>query len=645
MDTSDLGPVPELLRAILEETLSQEASSASLDKFLPRIRDIIITLLHGLKKKQQRLRAKQAKDSQPNGNDFAGSASASSLNTGLTQMLEDTSPRKAATRGSERRTGSGSTVSGDAGNGEYMNGDNVPSKYPSTTPARQNANSAINDANVSYPDRDSQRPFSNSTSGSSPLGATPQFSAAVPTSSEDEREDAQRTARSVSQRDQTPFFQPPPPPPKQQDALEALHRGGDLERRASRRYSAYQISKHLGASPNGMPMLPPAQTTPVPNRGRDVRDSMNAVRTRGSGVYSRQRSMYRAGESSPTRNNQLANRISEESLQSGGSIHTQRTGAPETLSQTTEEHRRKADISPGGEIPQMGATLTSPIENLPACGASNYNEADASKSRQHSSATEEKPSSIDGDQASQQFVPEHSPQPGKELTMFLQYKSKIKKFVLPGGSNDLSIARLQLAFIERFQWNPHNNGNDLPEIYVQDPVSGVRHELEDLRDVKDRCVLVLNVEPLDEVKKHIDEGLSGIRKLVEGVRNVVDGQQLSLQRVSDRQQDTSREVARLSIKPDAFPAPSTSVSKPTAAGAIPPRISALPADHADKVHSLRQELAVVRQSFTGLVSDMNNSMVNVQEKAASVKTMVVEGVMPDLDASTGRSYVIPVRRR
>ena len=54
VDTTDLGPVPDLLRAILEDTLSQEANQASLDKYLPRIRDIIINLLHGLKKKQQR---------------------------------------------------------------------------------------------------------------------------------------------------------------------------------------------------------------------------------------------------------------------------------------------------------------------------------------------------------------------------------------------------------------------------------------------------------------------------------------------------------------------------------------------------------------------------------------------------------------
>ena len=56
IDTADLGNVPELLRPLLEDTLSQDASQESLDRYLPRIRDIIISLLHGLKGKQRKLR-------------------------------------------------------------------------------------------------------------------------------------------------------------------------------------------------------------------------------------------------------------------------------------------------------------------------------------------------------------------------------------------------------------------------------------------------------------------------------------------------------------------------------------------------------------------------------------------------------------
>ena len=223
--------------------------------------------------------------------------------------------------------------------------------------------------------------------------------------------------------------------------------------------------------------------------------------------------------------------------------------------------------------------------------------------------------------------------------MFLQYKSKIKKFILADGANDLSIARLQLAFIEKFAWNTHNNGNDLPEIYIQDPVSGVRHELEDLSDVKDRSVLVLSVEVLDEVKRHIDEGLGDLRRIVEGVRTVVDGQHNVMQQVSTYQQDTAKNIARLaaSPRPIASHVPSMDESRSnvphvaTSTKDMPSQLSG--------VQALRQDLAVVRQTFSSLVSDFNTSMATLNTKATTPKAVVLERTDSSVDIPSGRSYV------
>ena len=93
VETSDLGPVPDLLRAILEDTLSQPASPQSLDAYLPKIRDIIINLLHGLKRKQSKLRTRSNLDGS-SGRSAASSRQMSgttlmSNDTGLTQMLDD----------------------------------------------------------------------------------------------------------------------------------------------------------------------------------------------------------------------------------------------------------------------------------------------------------------------------------------------------------------------------------------------------------------------------------------------------------------------------------------------------------------------------------------------------------------------------
>ncbi|CAO3594216.1 unnamed protein product [Absidia cylindrospora] len=47
---------PHQLRQLVVECMDQEPSTATLDQYLPRIRDVIVHLLHGLKGKQQQLR-------------------------------------------------------------------------------------------------------------------------------------------------------------------------------------------------------------------------------------------------------------------------------------------------------------------------------------------------------------------------------------------------------------------------------------------------------------------------------------------------------------------------------------------------------------------------------------------------------------
>ena len=649
VDTSDLGPVPELLREILEETLSQEASSASLDKFLPRIRDIIIGLLHGLKRKQQKLRSRQARDPSASTHTLssAGSnASLGSLNTGLTQMLEgNATSRTPGQRGSERRTGSGA----GAGMGDYLNGDGLagdepvpPPRFSSMAPARQNGASAPSDGNDRGQHRERQKPLPAQGFDANPAANSPQYRDGLP--------GRYGSGRSVEQASSSQgysaSFAPPTPPPKQQDALAALQRGGDLERRASRRYSAYQISKHLGASPNGVPMLPPSQNSPIPNRGKDVRESMNAVRIRNSGVHSRQRSNNRVGDHSPGRTATFAQRISEESSQSSESLRQLAELATEEspLVNAHEDQFRTADN--GLDDPPSNyhnGSVQQNIKDIPAQdapgGTSRPSDGLSLDRTARSGDPHQSHQSLVTDPSQAPFLPEQSPQPDKELTLFLQYKSKIKKIVLVDGTNELSIARLQLAFIEKFAWSTHNDGNDLPEIYIQDPVSGVRHELEDLSDVKDRSVLVLNVEVLNEVKRHIDEGLGSLRRMVEGVRTVVDGQQNIMQRVSTAQQDTAKNIVRLTTSPRPVAAPVRSGDEPKPNAPHASNSWKDKSNQLSSVQALRHDLAMIRQTFTSLVSDLNASAATLNTKASSLKTIVLQRADSALDGSSGRSYV------
>ncbi|KAG9241937.1 actin interacting protein 3-domain-containing protein [Calycina marina] len=608
VDTSDLGNVPELLRHILESTLSQEASVESLEKYLPRIRDIIINLLHGLKRKQQKLRQKQARDgggdgSMPRNSSVSSTGSAS---TGLTTLLDQGLANNFNKADTDRDSTSSSSALSE-----------VPPRMSSAASSRKiippRAASRGNDRNeASLPD------------GSTLSSNTIQNMPVLPPYPGDETPMPSGAAE-LSVND----FPPPPPPPKQTNALAALQRGGDLERRASRRYSAYQISKHLNASPGGMPMLPTSQNSPIPNRGRnDARESMRAVQIRGE-RHAWQNPARLSNEPSPVR---IPIRISEESPREAQVILPPKdmSGEDSPTVKTPDDKLRQ---------PDFGATLKGPSEDsMPIFTVPSPTEPidKESPSKDSPSITME-PSSLES-----HFIAEQSPPLDKELTVFLQYKTKVKKHLLPDGYKNLSIAKLQLAFIEKFAWNTHSNGVDLPEIYIQDLVSGVRHELEDLADIKDRSVLVLNIEVLDEVKRHFDEGLGGLKKMVEGFKTTLEDQQVTIQQVSERQQDVAKDMARLAVAPVAPKASYTNTSNLNGASTVS-KIGG--ASQISEIQSLRRDLAVLRQTYSGFQSDVQTSMALIRTKAASVKDVAEKAATPDLTGTSGRAYVNAGKRQ
>lgn len=617
VDTSDLGPVPDLLRSILEETLSQEASQASLDKFLPRIRDIIINLLHGLKKKQSRLRQRTT---QSGGGSAAAAVDGPSLNrqtsitstastdTSMTQTLDDASRRQRGSTSYSQRQGSSDL----GGHDLPPRTTSVQSQSSRSSPRRDTFNSN----NSLHRPRESSRETNNSTDSTMSTNTMQNLPVMAPYPTEDSLsgQPVELPGESDS---------PPAPPPKQvpmqRDALAALQRGGDLERRASRRFSAYQISKHLGTTNGVTNIIPPAQHSPIPNRGREAQESINAVRTRSTYMSSRDRQAHRMNqETSPIRRRNTHDLTND--------VQPDHPYTPEMDS----THMKSPEDKLGG----FAFPSRSNIEQV-------KEEDEESLSSRRGTVTSERsvkdslPASPDIRVATPpavtpQFVPEASPQAGKELTLFLQYKSKIKKFVLADGA-DLTIARLQLAFIEKFAWNTHNNGVDLPDIYVQDPVSGVRHELEDLSDIKDRTVLALNIEALDEVKRHFDDGVDGLKRMIEGVKSSVDEQQTAIQRVSDRQQEAAKEIASLAAAPARTALPtSASKSQLWAQGT---------AGQLSEVQALRRDLAVVRQTYTSFVADIESSMTQIRTKASSVRTKALDANIPQMSADTGRAYV------
>ena len=56
----------------------------------------------------------------------------------------------------------------------------------------------------------------------------------------------------------------------------------------------------------------------------------------------------------------------------------------------------------------------------------------------------------------------------------------------------LSFSSLRVLFVDKFSYSPGQD--NFPAIYIRDPASGVQYELEDMDEVKEKCLLSLNIE-------------------------------------------------------------------------------------------------------------------------------------------------------
>lgn len=609
VNTSDLGPVPDMLRTILEDTLSQDALPESLEKYLPSIRDIIIKLLEGLKTKQARLRSRQ-------------------------QQLRN--PKNLP----PRRESSGSAENADNAAPHPVPDDPVAfmaQSPPATSPEPGVLANNFPESGVIRQSTSGERHGGSFAEREASMRDVPRVGAGSPQSSMQNISSASLPApahapdgRSTRYSPQNFPHLPPPPPPapsKQNDAIGLLQRSGELERRASRRFSAYQIQKQLGTPPSGMPVLPTSQQPPLPVRGREVRESMNAVRLRGS---------YLARQKAATDPNK------RDQDQSGNGDSRMNRAVPrvrpsgDSISQHPSADRLHHSDSVGRDsgAAAAAAAMAAAADQrrpYPVSPQEEYIDNSFTTPRVKGEAEPTLP------MRTHRYTPE-PPSQNKELTLFLQYKSKIKKYVLPEGYTGLTIGRLQLAFIEKFAWNTHDNGADLPEIYIQDPASGIRHELEDLSDVRDRSVLVLNVEPLDEVKKHFDEQVKGVKSLLKGVQSLIETQSSTIQQMNDHQQATSKEIARLAVplpREDDLPTNKTSIltdeSRPTTTSAGP--------DEVAEIRSVRRDLAVLRQIYTAFTSDISNSMTVIRKKAEGVKSVAADTTTPVYEGDAGRAHI------
>jgi Actin interacting protein 3 len=495
--------VPEDLRDVLEQCLAEDASPENLELYLPTVRAIITSLLQGLRGKQSTYRqivSSSRHRSDQSGQDRESTRSSRSggtrghrsqlsrtiaENEGVAAERGSVSRRSAQTSGRrripeqineppprpppeepfiggfvqtrERGPSPGSTSSTKSGKSASQSHRRLSSprrsataEFPFTTP-RSDPPSTEDDPFMALPAINATPPEQEEQPQPIHSPPQPQVPASVkryslvdnpapsspspPTVTVDSPPTAgfnHDTNGTASSPPQTP---PPPDPqhlPAMANSLAALKKSDALERRASKRFSTYNISKMTGSS-----------TRERPARGQSNRRSLVA-------------------SNAPLTAGELAVLTEVDDEEEAPKV--QRYGSPGTKGSrpTTPIPEEEA---PPPVRPFPGSTSAPEQAEPPGIAASAH--LKAAKAALETSTRSS----------------------GTSFPVFLQLGREVKKVTMEPG---LSFSSLRVMFVDKFAYNP--GLENFPAIYIRDPSSGVQYELEDVDEVKEKCLLSLNIE-------------------------------------------------------------------------------------------------------------------------------------------------------
>ncbi|KAG8884366.1 Bud site selection protein 6 [Tulasnella sp. 332] len=107
------------------------------------------------------------------------------------------------------------------------------------------------------------------------------------------------------------------------------------------------------------------------------------------------------------------------------------------------------------------------------------------------------------------------------MAVYLQVGRSVKKVMIERGSS-MSFASLRVLFVDKFSYSPGQD--NFPAIYIRAPMGDIQYELEDINEIKDGCLLSLNIEPLDQVKQHIDMQMASLSNDIKDLKAAVNSQ-------------------------------------------------------------------------------------------------------------------------
>ncbi|KAI8388907.1 actin interacting protein 3-domain-containing protein [Radiomyces spectabilis] len=262
------------------------------------------------------------------------------------------------------------------------------------------------------------------------------------------------------------------------------------------------------------------------------------------------------------------------------------------------------------------------------------------------------------------------------LTLYLQIGNETKKVYYSG---EISMPALRMLFIERFGYSSRQN--DFPSIYVKDPSIGVSYELENLDEVKNSCVLSLNItdkdgsnedekqrielvanalgkemaefrrifmEELEQLKKDIHEG-SASREVLDEVRQLLSAKKPSLVTTeevtetptADNEEESKEEPNEPpsnDVTVDETEVASLASTSPAASAAIGLSVTELKS-HLDQVDALRRDMAILRQYQHELQEGTDSVIGELKSKSQQLRAQGQDAQQKQMARSAARLFI------
>ncbi|KAF9005946.1 actin interacting protein 3-domain-containing protein [Cyathus striatus] len=656
IDMSELLAVPEDLRTVLEQCLSEDATKENLEIYLPDVRRIITNLLQGLRGKQSIYRKIVSDHRHKSGesNERMDSRNSRGSRSHRSQLSRSTIAE-------DDRTEAGSSGSGT------VNG-SIARRSAQVSTRRRHP-----DSQSGGPGTINEEPFIGGFAPNITQQSTQQLVPSLPEPQlQQETQHTRQRSRAGSMRQSPPLPAPPtevaerkssplpPEPPSEQPATPPAYQASVVPA-SVKRYSL--VDKPIAPTPEVLvepsspkanedghvrPTSPPSdiiiESSPVVASSLAALKNSDVLERRASKRFSTYNISKMTGAT--TRERSLRGHPNRRSLAASSAL------TPGELAVLTEVDDEENVSSSKGRDTNLSARRPS---SRPTTPQKHQDTPPVPPVPVTPSRTPEPPV-ING--TTEQAVSEISGELSR-FTVFLQVGREVKKVTVEPG---ISFAALRVLFVDRFSYNPGQE--NFPAIYIRDPSSGVLYELEDTDEVKDKCLLSLNIEPLDQIKQHIDSQISSLSQDIKDLKTTIASNNANTNtfrppshipdipvaestpaptRPSDRQfQHVARRLSRFmgDASPSIFEQPFSMSIQPQFTGmSLQPQMTgaSVLSDYTsrvvtdlktqfDEVQNLRRDLGVMRQLYTEFMKQTKDSLGNLRTQTQSVKQLATSHV-------------------